>query len=98
MLTGSPLLDSADFNFLGNDGLLVVANDLKLYSIEDISGRHMFSVTFPGGEHRVYLPTEHNYSSQQQPQAQYTEDPKHRLLCLALTNRMILFISTCSRF
>ncbi|KAG1852715.1 hypothetical protein F4604DRAFT_1959018 [Suillus subluteus] len=80
-----------DFCFLGNNRLLVIIDNLKLYSIEDMSQAPGLLACFlmpvslmlwclPG------LPIDDiGHSSQPQMQAQqmmYTSDPTHRLLCL----------------
>ncbi|KAG1843360.1 hypothetical protein DFJ58DRAFT_747905 [Suillus subalutaceus] len=95
-----PFFDEAGFNFLGNDRLLVASDDLKLYSFEDMSKTPQllacFLLPFPMLDILFISSVEHSYSSQPQTQAQYTEDPEHRLLCLrsVTDKRMIFFIST----
>ncbi|KAG1880146.1 hypothetical protein F4604DRAFT_520779 [Suillus subluteus] len=89
-----------DFGFLGNNRLLVVAADLKLYSIEDTSQTpqllacFMMPVPFPNV--RCFLPKDHIDSSPQiqVQQAMYTSDPQNRLLCITTEGRRAYVIST----
>ncbi|KAG1727721.1 hypothetical protein EDB19DRAFT_2042758 [Suillus lakei] len=80
-----------DFCFIGNNRLVVVADYLKLYSIEDMSQAPELLARFVLP---VQLPVDGiACSSQPQMQAQptmYTSDPKHRLLCI--TTSMYLCI------
>lgn len=80
-----------DFCFLGHDRLLVVAVNLRLYSIEDISKTPELLASFVVPCQLLYataclLPVDGiACSSKPQMQAQpmmYTSDPKHRLLCI----------------
>ncbi|KAG1852726.1 hypothetical protein F4604DRAFT_1933602 [Suillus subluteus] len=80
-----------DFCFLGNDRLLVVADNLKLYSIEDMSktpellASFVLPIKLPDMTACLLLVDGIACSSQPQMQAQptiYTSDPKHRLLCI----------------
>ncbi|KAG1842928.1 hypothetical protein C8R48DRAFT_737135, partial [Suillus tomentosus] len=88
------------FCFLGNDRLLVVADDLKLYSIKDMSETPRllacFLLLFPLVDTEHYLPTMHGSQLRTQAQSMYTSDPEHRLLCLtsSIDKRTICLIST----
>jgi hypothetical protein len=90
-----------DFCFLGNDRLLVVAEELKLYSIEDMSqmpqllARFSMPVTF--SDARCFLPADHTEHSSPQTQAQqtmYTSDPQNRLLYILPEAAHVYIIST----
>ncbi|KAG1727728.1 hypothetical protein EDB19DRAFT_1833005 [Suillus lakei] len=72
---------TVDFCFLGNDRLLVTTDDLKLYSIEDMSQTPQLLACFLMPVPltiRCFLPMD----DMQVHQAMYTSDPTHRLLCL----------------
>ncbi|KAG1843365.1 hypothetical protein DFJ58DRAFT_747910 [Suillus subalutaceus] len=78
-----------DFCFLGNDRLLVVADNLKLFSIEDMSKTPELLASFVPPvqllETRLLPSDGISCGSQPQMQAQptmYTSDPKHQLLCI----------------
>ncbi|KAG1843369.1 hypothetical protein DFJ58DRAFT_747914 [Suillus subalutaceus] len=104
ILSGVVPNTTIDFCFLGNNRLLVITDNLKLYSIEDMSQAPELLACFlmpvslmlwclPG------LPIDDvGHSSQPQTQAQrtmYTSDPTHRLLCLiASSSRTDSFSST----
>jgi hypothetical protein len=90
-----------DFCFLGNDRLLVVAEELKLYSIEDMSqtpqllARFAMPVTFL--DTQCLLPmdlTEHSSPQMQAQQTMYTSDPQNRLLCIFAGATHVCIIST----
>ncbi|KAG2343512.1 hypothetical protein BDR05DRAFT_1059691 [Suillus weaverae] len=90
-----------DFCFLANNRLLVVADDLKLYSIEDMPqtpqllARFLMPVSFPNV--RCFLPMDHIEHSSPQTQAQqmmYTSDPQNRLLCITTEATQVYIIST----
>ncbi|KAG2141154.1 uncharacterized protein EDB93DRAFT_1252621 [Suillus bovinus] len=92
---------SIEFCFLGNDRLLVVADNLKLYSIEDMSHTPQLLASFVLpirllGSTACILPVDGmECSSQLQMQAQqtvHTSDPKHRLLCITMTKFSRAFI------
>ncbi|KAG1748900.1 uncharacterized protein EDB91DRAFT_1344627 [Suillus paluster] len=94
-----------DFCFLGDNRLLVVTDDLKLYSIDDMSQTPQllacFLSPFPFPSVECLLPMddiEHSSQPQMQvQQAMYTSDPKHRLLCLIAgypDPRQVYIIST----
>ncbi|KAG2141155.1 uncharacterized protein EDB93DRAFT_639967 [Suillus bovinus] len=78
-----------EFCFLGNDRLLVVAHNLELYSIEDMSHTPQLLASFVlpvrlRGRTTCLLPVD-GVACSSQMQAQqttYTSDPKHRLLCI----------------
>ncbi|KAG2055958.1 hypothetical protein BDR06DRAFT_302672 [Suillus hirtellus] len=99
--------ESLDFCFLGNDRLLIVSKDLKLYSIEDLSQApqllacFLMPVSVTGIQ--CLLPMDDiAHSSQLQMQAQrtmWTSDPKNRILSLITrtrdaTNSLAFIIST----
>ncbi|KAG1775544.1 hypothetical protein EV702DRAFT_1279893 [Suillus placidus] len=99
--------ESLDFCFLGNDRLLIVSKDLKLYSIEDLSQApqllacFLMPVSVTGIQ--CLLPMDDiAHSSQLQMQAQrtmWTSDPKNRILSLIthtrdVTNSFAFIIST----
>ncbi|KAG2141180.1 uncharacterized protein EDB93DRAFT_1338677 [Suillus bovinus] len=91
-----------DFCFLGNDRLLVVAGNLELYSIEDISQAPQllacFRSPFPLWRIQCLLPMDDIEQMQAQPQTvSYISDPAHQLLCLTTsydTDTFIIIIST----
>ncbi|KAG2141148.1 uncharacterized protein EDB93DRAFT_639459 [Suillus bovinus] len=92
----------ASFCFLGNDRLLVVGEDLKLYSIEDMSRTPQllacFLLPFPLVDLEHFFQGEHSSHPRTQAQLVYTPDPEHRLLCLTSSKfddePTIFFIST----
>jgi hypothetical protein len=99
--------ESLDFCFLGNDRLLIVSKDLKLYSIEDMSQAPQLLACFlmPVSVMGIQclLPMDDiAHSSQLQMQAQrkmWTSDPKNRILSLITrtqdaTNSITFVIST----
>ncbi|KAG2072257.1 hypothetical protein BDR04DRAFT_1096840 [Suillus decipiens] len=101
--TMSHFQESIDFCFVGNDRLLMASNDLKLYSISDMSRKPQllacYSLPFPMANTRCLLPIHVTaHSSQIQMQAQqtmWTSDPEHRLLCyVTLRPRLVFVIST----
>ncbi|KAG2107441.1 uncharacterized protein F5147DRAFT_205501 [Suillus discolor] len=78
-----------DFCFLGNNRLLVITDDLNLYSIGNMSQTPEFLACFlmPIPFMLQYLPPmdDIGHSSQSHLQAQgtiYTSDPAHQLICL----------------
>ncbi|KAG1852729.1 hypothetical protein F4604DRAFT_1295360 [Suillus subluteus] len=87
------------FCFLGNNRILVVANNsLKLYSIEDISQTPRLLASFlsplPLSYIQCLLPmddTEHRSLSHAQ-ETMYTSDAKHRLICLIASFPTRIFI------
>ncbi|KAG1726492.1 hypothetical protein EDD22DRAFT_974223 [Suillus occidentalis] len=90
-----------DFCFLGNDRLLVVAEELKLYSIEDMSQTPQllarFSMPVPFLDAQCFLPIDHTEHSSPQTQAQqtmYSSDPQNRLLCILAEATHVYIIST----
>jgi hypothetical protein len=89
-----------DFCFLGNNRLLVVANDLKLYSIEDMSQTPQLLARFlmpvPFQDVRCFLPIDHIDSSPMiyAQQAMYTSDPQNQLLCIITEAGRAYIIST----
>ncbi|KAG2121430.1 hypothetical protein DEU56DRAFT_95585 [Suillus clintonianus] len=95
----NPVVDPTDFCFLGNDRLLVVADDLKIYSIEDMSRAPQLLACFlspvPLRNIRCLLPMDNiGHSSQMQAQrTMYTSDPTNRLLCLTVSG-LVFIIST----
>ncbi|KAG2156916.1 uncharacterized protein EDB93DRAFT_1126489 [Suillus bovinus] len=99
--------ESLDFCFLGNDRLLIVSKDLRLYSIEDLSQAprllacFLMPVSVTGIQ--CLLPMDDiAHSSQLQMQTQrtmWTSDPKNRILSLITrtrdaTNSITFIIST----
>ncbi|KAG1744840.1 hypothetical protein EDB19DRAFT_2023803 [Suillus lakei] len=108
-ITHSRVHESFDFCFLGEDKLLIVGNDLKLYSIENLSQAPQLLACFllPVSVTSIMflLPMDDNiaHSSYLQMQAQrtmWTSDPKNRLLCFvthiqsAAPNPFTFIIST----
>ncbi|KIK34628.1 hypothetical protein CY34DRAFT_812802 [Suillus luteus UH-Slu-Lm8-n1] len=91
-----------DISFLGHNRLLVVTDDLKLYSIEDMSQTPQlmacFLLPFPLPDLGCPLPMDdsdiqHSSEPQKQaPQTMYTSDPKHQLLCITLSFCTQVFI------
>lgn len=97
--TGFPS-NAIDFCFLGNNRLLVVDDDLKLYSIENMPQTPQLLARFLTPVHflnvRCFLPVDHIEDSSPQTQAQqimYTSDPQNRLLCIK-TRHQVYIIST----
>ncbi|KAG1786079.1 uncharacterized protein HD556DRAFT_1417334 [Suillus plorans] len=94
------LFTPTSFCFLGNDRLLVVADNLKLYSIKDMSETPRllacFLLPFSLVDTEHYHPTMHGSQLRTQAQSMYTSDPEHRLLCLTswIDKRTICLIST----
>ncbi|KAG1777075.1 hypothetical protein EV702DRAFT_1268612 [Suillus placidus] len=95
--------ESINFYFVGNDRLLMASDDLKLYSIEDMSREPQllacYLMPFPVAISQCLLPIDDiAHSSQLQMQAQqtmWTSDPEHRLLCcFTLRPRLAFIIST----
>ncbi|KAG1864417.1 hypothetical protein F4604DRAFT_1928868 [Suillus subluteus] len=95
--------ESIDFCFVGNDRLLMASDELKLYSIEDMSREPQllacYLLPFPVASMRCHLPiNDIAHGSQMQMQAQqtmWTSDPEHRLLCYATFRpRLVFVIST----
>ncbi|OJA12069.1 hypothetical protein AZE42_02170 [Rhizopogon vesiculosus] len=84
--------DSNDFCFLGSDRLLVLRNDLKLYSIEDVSQAPQLLARFllPLSPINIFYTDDSiARSSAQQMQIQQTmqtSDPQHRIICLSMTS------------
>ncbi|KAG1905123.1 uncharacterized protein F5891DRAFT_725679 [Suillus fuscotomentosus] len=101
-LNGSALL--VDFCFLGNNRLLVITDNLNLYSIENISQPPELLACFlmPISWDLQYLSpiNDIGYGSQPHMQAQATmctSDPTHRLICLTAFTRVgtqVFIIST----
>ncbi|KAG2151234.1 uncharacterized protein EDB93DRAFT_305364 [Suillus bovinus] len=99
-----PSENQVDFCFLGNDRLLVVASDLEVYSIADMSQTPQLLACFrlPLRLWRIQclLPIDDIERMQVQAQPQtvrYTSDPTHQLLCLTAsynTATLIFIIST----
>ncbi|KAG1762342.1 hypothetical protein EDD22DRAFT_1028102 [Suillus occidentalis] len=92
-----------DISFLGNNRLLVVTDDLKLDSIEDMSRTPQLMACFllpfalPDLGCPLLTPDDSNvqHSSEPQmqtPQTMYTSDPKYQLLCITLSYRTQVFI------
>ena len=83
-----------DFCFLGNDRLLVISDELELYSIQDVyTGKvpqllARFMLPVDALSIQCHLPFDdiaHSpESSMQAQQAMWASDPKHRLLCLSI--------------
>ncbi|KAG2138328.1 hypothetical protein DEU56DRAFT_912485 [Suillus clintonianus] len=94
-------LDRIDFCFLGNNRLLVVTHDLKLYSIGDMSQTPQllacFLMPIPLEDTQCFLPMDDiEHSSEWQTQAQQTthiSDAKQRLLCIT-ASASIFVVST----
>lgn len=88
-LSDMMVLQSIDFCFVGNDRLLLVSDDLKLYSIEDMSRQPQllacYSFPFPVKSIQCFQSTtDIAHGSQMQmsaKQTMWTSDPEHRLLC-----------------
>ncbi|KAG2138325.1 hypothetical protein DEU56DRAFT_340379 [Suillus clintonianus] len=97
-----PSNNRIDFCFLGINRLLVVAHDLKLYSIEDMSQTPQLLACFlsplPLSYPRCLLPMDNIEQLQMQvQQMMYTSDPTHRLLCLTTSfggSTLVFVIST----
>ncbi|KAG1786086.1 uncharacterized protein HD556DRAFT_1068794 [Suillus plorans] len=105
VLNGSVSPLAVDFCFLGNNRLLVITDNLNLYSIEDMSQPPellaCFLIPIPL-ELRCLSPIDDiGYGSQPHMQAQAmmcTSDPMHRLICLiapsARDSTQVFIIST----
>ncbi|KAG2341867.1 hypothetical protein BDR05DRAFT_431682 [Suillus weaverae] len=88
-----------DISFLGNNRLLVVTDNLKLYLIEDMSqtpqllAYFLLPFTLPNLECLPMDDIQHSSEPQMQvPQMMYTSDPKNRLLCITSSSRTQVFI------
>ncbi|KAG1788593.1 uncharacterized protein HD556DRAFT_1403191 [Suillus plorans] len=94
------LPNSIDFCFLGNNRLLVVTDELKLYSIKDMSQTPQLLACFimPGLYLNIqcFLLMDHIDSSPQlqAQQAMYTSDPINQLLCITTAANRTFVIST----
>ncbi|KAG1720374.1 hypothetical protein EDB19DRAFT_574829 [Suillus lakei] len=98
--------ESADFCFIGNDRLLIFGDNLKLYSIEDMSQAPQFlacflmpvSMTSIGFTECILPMDDIAYSTQMQArQTMWTSDPKNRLLMLLVItfrSTLVFIIST----
>jgi hypothetical protein len=77
-----------DFCFLGKDRLLTVSDNLKLYSIEDMSRAPQLLACFLSMDGVV--PS----SQMQMPakSAMWTSDPENRLLCLVVSLHDLVFV------
>lgn len=101
--TMAHFLQSIDFCFVGHDRLLMASDDLKLYSIEDMSQKPQllacYSFPFPVASIQCILPaTDIAHASQMQTPAMWTSDPEHRLLCCAVFRPRFVFIISTSIF
>jgi hypothetical protein len=93
--------DSMDFCFLGYDRLLTASDDLKLYSIEDMSrppqllACFLLPVSMTGIQCLLPMDDIAPNSQMQAQSAMWTSDPENRLLAL-VTNfpNLILIVST----
>ncbi|KAG2065167.1 hypothetical protein BDR04DRAFT_1108890 [Suillus decipiens] len=93
--TNGEIGESLDFCFLGNDRLLTVNEDLKLYTIEDLSQppRLLGYFLMPASFTTIWclLPiNDITHSSRLQMQEQrtmWTSNPKHRILSLTTNTR-----------
>ncbi|KAG1734600.1 hypothetical protein EDB19DRAFT_1143135 [Suillus lakei] len=90
-----------DFCFLGNNRLLVVTNDLKLYSIEDMSRAPQLLACFLSPERWLVKQCLLPMDDIEQPQIQmqneksmHIPDPKRRLLCITTNANRVYVIST----
>ncbi|KAG2037062.1 hypothetical protein BDR03DRAFT_958455 [Suillus americanus] len=98
--------ESIDFCFVGNDRLLMASDELKLYSIEDMSREPQllacYSLPFPVASMRCHLPIDDiAHGSQMQMQAQqtlWTSDPEHRLLCYSTFRPSLVFVISTRLF
>ncbi|KAG1824312.1 hypothetical protein EV424DRAFT_1395362, partial [Suillus variegatus] len=98
--TQSKFLHPTSYCLLGNDRLLVIADDLKLYSIKDMpeTPRFLacFLLPFPLVDTEHSLPAMYGSQLRTQAQSVYTSNSEHTLLCLAssIDEPMICLIST----
>ncbi|KAG2046328.1 hypothetical protein BDR06DRAFT_1037728, partial [Suillus hirtellus] len=99
-ILSGPIVDP-DFNeidicFLGNNRFLVINDDLKLYSIEDMSHPPLLLACFllPTSvmNLRCLTPTDDIARSPHPSQATWISDPKHRLISLVTWNSELYFI------
>ncbi|KAG2087902.1 uncharacterized protein F5147DRAFT_781167 [Suillus discolor] len=94
------LPNSIDFCFLGDNRLLVVTDELKLYSIEDVSQTPQLLACFimPGLYLNIqcFLPMDYIDSSPQlqAQQAMHTSDLQNQLLCITMAASRTFIIST----
>ncbi|KAG2123594.1 hypothetical protein DEU56DRAFT_917392 [Suillus clintonianus] len=83
-----------DFCFLGDNRLLVFTNDMKIYSIEDMSQTPQllacFLLPIPLDDTKFFLPVDQI----QAQQSMYTSDPAHRILCIFMGTSLVFIIST----
>ncbi|KAG2156894.1 uncharacterized protein EDB93DRAFT_1101306 [Suillus bovinus] len=113
ILSGPTVLEgsstrSIDFCFLGNDRMLIVSDDLKLYSIEDASQPLQLLACFllPASvfDLQCFSPTNDiACSSHQKIQAQpvtvtWISDPKHRVLSLVSHSSALDFVVSTKIF
>ncbi|KAG2120194.1 hypothetical protein BD769DRAFT_1020259 [Suillus cothurnatus] len=95
-----PDLDEIDFCFLGNDRFLILNNDLKLYSIEDMSQAPRLLACFllPVSimNLRCFTPTDDmartSYPQIQAPQVTWISNTEHRLLSLVTWYSDLYFV------
>jgi hypothetical protein len=95
-----------DFCFLGNERLLIVSDNLKLYSIEDMSQAPQLLACFlfptsMTGVHCVHPMDDIIPGPRQRIQAQsamWTSDPENRLLCLVTFSLDLVFIISTRNF
>ncbi|KAG1851970.1 hypothetical protein F4604DRAFT_1303676 [Suillus subluteus] len=102
ILSGPIVLDldydgSPDFCFLGNDRFLIISDDLKLYSVEDMSQSPQLLACFllPASvwDLQCFTPTNDiACNSHPKMQAQWISDPKHRLLSLVSHSSHLVFV------
>ncbi|KAG2138343.1 hypothetical protein DEU56DRAFT_945374 [Suillus clintonianus] len=96
-----PYGDSNNFCFLGNNKLLVVVSDLRLYSIEDMSQTPQLLACFlpplPLSAPCLLPMDDVEQLQMQAKKTMYTPDPTHQLLCLTSSYPLTLIFVISTR-
>ncbi|KAG1814697.1 uncharacterized protein BJ212DRAFT_347695 [Suillus subaureus] len=95
-----PDFDEIDICFLGNNRFLIVNDNLKLYSIEDMSQAPLllacFSLPVSFMNLQCFTPTDDiarsSHSQTQAPQVTWISNPKHRLLSFVTRHPDLYFV------
>src|SRR6267154_6447483 len=88
-----------EFSFLGNDRLMIVCDDLKLYSIEDMSQapQLLMCILLPVGIDFV-RPIHDSRPRMQAQQTMWISDPTRRLLSIATYVPSLVFVISTKTF
>src|SRR6267154_5441573 len=89
----------SEFSFLGNDRLVIVCDDLKLYSIEDMSQapQLLMCLLLPVGIDFV-RPIHDSRPRMQAQQTMWISDPTHRLLSIVTYIPSLVFVISTKTF